>query len=57
MLKAVCLDLDGTLLDDDKKVSKESLEVLSNLAKNNFNHEHIGLYQHCPRYCFQNSFY
>ncbi|WP_455060483.1 Cof-type HAD-IIB family hydrolase [Parvimonas micra] len=34
MLKAVCLDLDGTLLDDDKKISSRSFRLLDNLIGN-----------------------
>ena len=34
MLKAVCLDLDGTLLDDDKKISPRSFRLLDNLIGN-----------------------
>ena len=34
MLKAVCLDLDGTLLDDDKKISARSFTLLDNLIEN-----------------------
>lgn len=34
MFKAVCLDLDGTLLDDDKKISDRSFLLLDNLIEN-----------------------
>ncbi|MCI5997455.1 MAG: Cof-type HAD-IIB family hydrolase [Peptoniphilaceae bacterium] len=34
MLKAVCIDLDGTLLDDDKKISKRSMSALEKLIEN-----------------------
>lgn len=34
MLKAVCLDLDGTLLDDDKKISDRCFLLLDNLIEN-----------------------
>ena len=34
MLKAVCLDLDGTLLDDDKRISARSFSLLDNLIEN-----------------------
>lgn len=34
MFKAVCLDLDGTLLDDDKKISDRCFLLLDNLIEN-----------------------
>lgn len=34
MFKAVCLDLDGTLLDDNKKISDRSFLLLDNLIEN-----------------------
>ena len=34
MFRAVCLDLDGTLLDDDKKISDRSFLLLDNLIEN-----------------------
>ena len=34
MFKAVCLDLDGTLLDDDKRISDRSFLLLDNLIEN-----------------------
>ena len=34
MFNAVCLDLDGTLLDDDKKISDRSFLLLDNLIEN-----------------------
>lgn len=34
MFKAVCLDLDGTLLDDEKKISDRSFLLLDNLIEN-----------------------
>lgn len=34
MLRAVCLDLDGTLLNDEKKISPRSFELLDNLIGN-----------------------
>ena len=37
MYEVICLDLDGTLLNDDKKISRFNLETLSILANNNIN--------------------
>ncbi len=37
MYEVICLDLDGTLLNDDKKISKYNLEVLNTLANSNIN--------------------
>ena len=31
MYKAVCLDLDGTLLDDNKKISEENKEAIKEI--------------------------
>lgn len=37
MYEVICLDLDGTLLNDDKKISKYNLAILSTLAMNGVN--------------------
>lgn len=36
MYKLIALDLDGTLLDDDKRISKENLEVVNQLIEMNY---------------------
>src|SRR5690554_1551160 len=36
MYKLIAMDLDGTLLDDDKKVPKENLEVLEQLISKGY---------------------
>lgn len=37
MYKVVCIDLDGTLLNDKKEVSKRSIEIIEKLVENGIN--------------------